>query len=127
MLPLEFSLAVGSRGSHNRKRFALVGVTIEKGLPQATIASRLQRGVAPWSRSIAPACGTHVSAGFPVVRCGHPPILVQKNCQKSIFSPNQAISSNFVFFFHFDNFFCLHHQKSHFLTFGNDHTVIVQY
>ena len=36
---------------------ALVGVTIEKGLhwlPQATIATRLQRGVAPRSRSGAP-------------------------------------------------------------------------
>ena len=59
---------------------ALVGVTIEKGLhwlPQATIATRLQRGVAPWSRSSAPARGTRVSAGFPVVRCGHPPILIK--------------------------------------------------
>ena len=39
---------------------ALVGVTIEKGLhwlPQATIATRLQRGVAPWSQSSAPARG----------------------------------------------------------------------
>ena len=56
------------------------GLTIEKGLhwfPQVTIATRLQRGVAPWSRSSAPARGTRVSAGFPVVRCGHPPILVQ--------------------------------------------------
>ena len=95
---------------------ALVGVTIEKGLhwlAQPTIATRLQRGVAPWSRSSAPARGTRVSAGFPVVRCGHPPILVQKTNKKivknfkkhfrSIFSPNQAISSNFGFF----NFFLL--------------------
>merc|ERR1712086_494547 len=60
---------------------ALVGEIIEKGLhwlAQPTIATRLQRGVAPWSRSSAPARGTRVSAGFPVVRCGHPPILVQK-------------------------------------------------
>ena len=36
---------------------ALVGVTIEKGLHwlrKATITTRLQRGVAPWSRSSAP-------------------------------------------------------------------------
>ena len=47
---------------------ALVGVTIEKGLhwlPKATIATRLQRGVAPWSRSSAPAPGRSVSDGFP--------------------------------------------------------------
>ena len=47
---------------------ALVGVTIEKGshwLPQATIATRLQRGVALWSRSSAPARGRSVSDGFP--------------------------------------------------------------
>ena len=47
---------------------ALVGVTIEKGLhwlPKATIATRLQRGVAPWSRSSAPARGRSVSDGFP--------------------------------------------------------------
>ena len=47
---------------------ALVGVTIEKGLhwlPKATIATRLQRGVAPWSRSTAPAGGRSVSDGFP--------------------------------------------------------------
>ena len=49
ILPLEFSLAVGSRGSHNRKRSA----------------TRLQRGVAPWSRSSAPARGRSVSDAFP--------------------------------------------------------------
>ena len=54
-LPLEFSLAVGSRGSHNRKRFALVA--------EGNHCSRLQRGVAPWSR-IAPlrAGGTWATA-----------------------------------------------------------------
>ena len=36
---------------------ALVGVT--------TIATRLQRGVAPWSRSTAPARGRSMSDGFP--------------------------------------------------------------
>ena len=47
---------------------ALLGVIIEKGLhwlPKATIASRLQRGVAPWSRSSAPARGRSMSDGFP--------------------------------------------------------------
>ena len=115
--------------------FALAGVTIEKGLhwlPKATIATRLQRGVALWSRSSAPARGTRVSAGFPVVRCGHPPILVKKkkNCQKfqKTFSINfLAKSGNFKQLWFFQLFFCLDLQKSHFLTFGNDHTVIVQY
>ena len=48
--------------------FALAGVTIEKGLhwmPKATIATRLQRGPVPWSRSSAPARGKSVRDGFP--------------------------------------------------------------
>ena len=44
ILPLEFSLAVGSHGSHNRKRFALVA--------EGNHCIRLQRGVAPWSSSL---------------------------------------------------------------------------
>ena len=47
---------------------ALVEVTIEKGLhwlPQATIATRFQRGVGPWSRSSAPAPMRSLSDGFP--------------------------------------------------------------
>ena len=47
---------------------ALVGVTIENvlhWLPKATIATRLQRGVAPWSRSSDPARGRSVSDCFP--------------------------------------------------------------
>ena len=42
-----------------------------------------------------------------------------------------TISGNFEEFFlllHFlTNFFCRHNQKSNFLSFGNDHTVIAQY
>ena len=47
---------------------ALVRVTIEKDsrwLPKATIASRLQRGLAPRSWSSAPACRRSMSDGFP--------------------------------------------------------------
>ena len=113
---------------------ALVVVTIEKGLhwlPQATIATRLQRGVAPWSRSSAPARGTRVSAGFPVVRCGHPPILVKKKKSKkkskNIFDQFSRQIRQFQATLFFSTFFCLDLQKSHFLTFGNDHTVLVQY
>ena len=36
------------------------------------------------SRSSAPARGTRMSAGFPVVRCGHPPILKRRRKKMEI-------------------------------------------
>ena len=52
----------------------------------------------------------------------------QKKHFRSIFSPFQAISSNFGFFPFFDKcFFSLDPHESHFLTFGNDHTVVMQF
>ena len=56
-LPLEFSLAVGTRRSHKKKRSVLVAT--------GNYCSRLQRGVAPWSQFSAPARGRSVSDGFP--------------------------------------------------------------
>ena len=55
---------------------------------------------------------------------------IVKNFKKhfrSIFSPNQAISSNLFSLTFWQQFSCLDPQKSHFLTFGNDPTIIVQY
>ena len=118
LLPLGFSLAVGSRGSHNRKRFALVAEGIHcHQTPEGRI-------VAPWSRSSAPALAEREQR-LPLVHCGHPHILVTH--QKKL-SKIQAISSNFFFFFHFLTIlFCLDPHKKLFLTSGNDHTVFVQY